>query len=127
MTHILLAEDEVKLAQFLELELNYQGYQVSVAYDGLTAMIATQKLQLDLIILDWMIPSLSGWEICHSLRSHANNIPIILLCHKHQLRDNYIDVGADDYLCKPFEVEELLAKVCTHLSKKQQDFLSNKD
>lgn len=62
MTHILLVEDEVKLARFLELELNYQGYQVSVAYDGLTAMIAARQLQLDLIILDGKIPGLSAWK-----------------------------------------------------------------
>jgi len=114
MTHILLVEDEVKLARFLELELNYQGYQVSVAYDELTAMIAMQKLRLDLIILDWTIPGLSKWEICHRLRSYAHNVPIILLVTQDKLSDNYVD--ADDYVYKPFDIEELLAKVCNHLS-----------
>lgn len=119
MTHILLVEDEVKLARFLELELHYQGYQVSIAYDGLTAMIATQKLRLDLIILDWMIPGLSKWEICHHLRSHAHNTPIILLVTKDKLSDNHVDVGADDFVCKPFEIEELLVKVYNHLPRTQ--------
>ncbi|MBD2501194.1 response regulator transcription factor [Anabaena azotica] len=120
MTHILVIEDEVKLARFLELELNYQGYEVSVAYDELTAMIATQKLRLDLIILDWMMPTLSHWEICHNLRSHAHNVPIILLATKEKLSDNYVEVGADDFVCKPFDIEELLVKVYTHLHRTQQ-------
>lgn len=119
MTHILLVEDEVKLARSLELELNYQGYEVSVAYDGLTAMIATQKLPLDLIILDWMIPTLSDGEICQRLRSHAHNVPIILLATKEKLSDNHVEVGADDFVCKPFDIEELLAKIYTHLHRTQ--------
>lgn len=130
MTHILLVEDEVKLARFLELELNYQGYQVSIAYDGLTAIMAARKLHLDLIILDWTVAGLPGWEICHHLRSHANHVPIILLTTKDETSDSLspsvghrfsgLDTDADDYVVKPFNVEELLAKVCTHLQKSQQ-------
>ncbi len=122
MTHILLVEDEVKLARFLELELNYQGYQVSVAYDGLTAMIAAGQLQLDLIILDWKIPGLSAWEICHRLRNSAKNIPIILLTVKDEVtaRIAGLDASAADYVVKPFNIEELLTKVCSHLRKTQQ-------
>ncbi|WYL96412.1 MAG: response regulator transcription factor [Gloeotrichia echinulata IR180] len=117
MTHILLVEDEVKLARFVELELNYEGYQVSIAYDGLTAITATQKLRPDLLIVDWMLPGLSGLEICHRLRSSGDKVPIILLTVKDEVSDRVavLDSGADDYVVKPFSVEELLAKVSAHL------------
>lgn len=117
MTHILLIEDEVKLARFLELELNYEGYQVSIAYDGLTALTAARELHLDLVILDWMLPGLSGWEICSRLRNIAQKVPIILLTVKDEVSDRIagLDAGADDYLVKPFSVDELLARVSTRL------------
>lgn len=117
MTHILLIEDEVKLARFIELELNYQGYEVGVAYDGLTALTAAQKLRLDLIILDWMLPGLSSREIYRRLRSTGNRVPIILLTAKDEVSDHVagLDTGADDYVVKPFSIEELLAKVSFHL------------
>jgi len=122
MTHILLVEDEVKLARFVELELNYEGYQVSIAYDGLTALTAARKLHLDLVILDWMLPGLSGWEICRRLRSIGDQVPIILLTVKDEVSDRIagLDAGADDYLVKPFSVDELLARVRTHLRRSQQ-------
>ncbi|MBD2726874.1 response regulator transcription factor [Nostoc sp. FACHB-892] len=122
MTHILLVEDEVKLARFVELELNYEGYQVSIAYDGLTALTAARKLHLDLVILDWMLPGLSGLEICRSLRSIGDKVPIILLTVKDEVSDRIVglDAGADDYLVKPFSVDELLARVDTHLRRSQQ-------
>ncbi|MCC5630318.1 response regulator transcription factor [Nostoc sphaeroides CHAB 2801] len=133
MTHILLVEDEVKLARFVELELNYEGYQVSIAYDGLTALTAARKLHLDLVILDWMLPGLSGLEICHRLRSIAEKVPIILLTVKDEVSDRIVglDTGADDYLVKPFSVDELLARVGDRLRRSQQvdgaDVLEFKD
>ncbi|MEH2090041.1 response regulator transcription factor [Nostoc sp.] len=122
MTHILLIEDEVKLARFVELELNYEGYQVSIAYDGLTALTAARELHLDLVILDWMLPGLSGLEICSRLRSIAEKVPIILLTVKDEVSDRIagLDAGADDYLVKPFSVDELLARVSAHLRKSNQ-------
>jgi DNA-binding response OmpR family regulator len=122
MTHILLVEDEVKLARFVELELNYEGYQVSVAYDGLTAITAAQKWHPNLIILDWMLQGLSGWETYHRLRSIGNQVPIILLTAKDEASDRIpgVDVGADDYIVKPFCVEELVAKVRAHLRRNQR-------
>jgi DNA-binding response OmpR family regulator len=117
MTHILLVEDEVKLARFIELELSYEGYQVSVAYDGLTALTAARELYLDLIILDWMLPSVSGLEICRRLRATGDKVPIILLTAKDEVSDPVagLDAGADDYVVKPFSLEELLARVRAHL------------
>ncbi|MEH2074685.1 MAG: response regulator transcription factor [Nostoc sp.] len=122
MTHILLVEDEVKLARFVELELNYEGYQVSIAYDGLTALTAARELHLDLVILDWMLPGLSGLEICRRLRSIGDKVPIILLTVKDEESDRIagLDAGADDYLVKPFSVDELLARVSTHLRRNRQ-------
>jgi DNA-binding response OmpR family regulator len=122
MTHILLVEDEVKLARFVELELSYEGYQVSVAYDGLTALTAARKLHPDLIILDWMLPGLSGLEICRRLRSTGDKVPIVLLTAKDEVTDRVagLDAGADDYVVKPFSVEELLARVRAHLRRNQE-------
>ncbi|MEH2221222.1 MAG: response regulator transcription factor [Nostoc sp.] len=122
MTHILLVEDEVKLARFVELELNYEGYQVSIAYDGLTALTAARELHLDLVILDWMLPGLSGLEICRRLRSIGDKVPIILLTVKDEESDRIagLDAGADDYLIKPFSVDELLARVSAHLRRNRQ-------
>ncbi|MBE9199821.1 MULTISPECIES: response regulator transcription factor [unclassified Nodularia (in: cyanobacteria)] len=122
MTHILLVEDEVKLARFIELELSYEGYQVSVAYDGLTALTAARELDLDLVILDWMLPGLSGLEICRRLRSTGDQVPVILLTAKDEVSDRVagLDAGADDYVVKPFSVEELLARVRAHLRRNQE-------
>ncbi|BAZ28831.1 winged helix family two component transcriptional regulator [Cylindrospermum sp. NIES-4074] len=122
MTHILLVEDEVKLARFVELELNYEGYQVSVAYDGLTALTAARELHPDLVILDWMLPGVSGLEICRRLRSTGDKVPIILLTAKDEVGDRVagLDAGADDYVVKPFSVEELLARVRAHLRRNQE-------
>jgi DNA-binding response OmpR family regulator len=122
MTHILLVEDEVKLARFIELELSYEGYQVSVAYDGLTALTAARQLNLDLIILDWMLPGVSGLEICRRLRASGDKVPIILLTAKDEVSACVagLDAGADDYVVKPFSLEELLARVRAHLRRSKE-------
>ncbi|WP_445634342.1 Two component transcriptional regulator, winged helix family [Nostoc sp. DSM 114161] len=123
MTHILLIEDEVKLARFIESELNYEGYQVSIAYDGLTGLTAARELHLDLVILDLMLPGFSGLEICHRLRSISNEVPIILLTIKDEVSDRItgcLDAGADDYVVKPFSIDELLARVRTHLRRRDR-------
>ncbi len=122
MTHILLIEDEVKLARFIESELNYEGYQVSIAYDGLTALTAARELHLDLVILDWMLPGLLGLEICRRLRNISNEVPIILLIGKDEVSDRIagLDAGADDYVVKPFSIDQLLARVRTHLRRRHR-------
>jgi DNA-binding response OmpR family regulator len=123
MTHILLVEDEVKLARFIELELNYEGYQVSIAYDGFTALMAAQKFHPDLVILDWMLPGASGLEICRRLRITDDKVPIILLTPQEEVSDSIpgLDAGANDYVQKPFSIEELLARVRTQLRCNQQE------
>jgi DNA-binding response OmpR family regulator len=120
--HILLVEDEVKLARFVELELNSEGYKVSVAHDGMTGLTLVRELSPDLAILDWMLPGLSGVEICRRLRATGNSIPVILLTAKDEISDRVtgLDAGADDYVIKPFSIEELLARIRAHLRRTQE-------
>ncbi|GAA6624191.1 response regulator transcription factor [Scytonema sp. NUACC26] len=120
--HILLVEDEVKLARFVELELNSEGYKVSVAHDGITGLTLAREFSPDLAILDWMLPGLSGLELCRRLRATGNKIPVILLTAKDEVSDRVagLDAGADDYVVKPFSIEELLARIRAHLRRTQE-------
>ncbi len=120
--HILLVEDEIKLARFVELELSSEGYKVSVANDGMTGLTLARELSPDLAILDWMLPGLSGVEICRRLRATGNSIPVILLTAKDEISDRVagLDAGADDYVIKPFSIEELLARIRAHLRRTQE-------
>ena len=110
---IILVEDEIKLAQFLEMELSSEGYTVQVANDGMSGLILARESTPDLAILDWMLPGLSGLELCRRLRATGNKIPIILLTAKDEVssRVEGLDAGADDYLVKPFNLEELSARI----------------
>jgi DNA-binding response OmpR family regulator len=121
--HILLVEDEAKLARFVELELSYEGYRVSVTHDGLSGLTVVRDEHPDLVVLDWMIPGLSGLEICRRLRATGDKVPIILLTAKDGVSDRVagLDAGADDYVVKPFSVEELLARVRAHLRRTQEE------
>ena len=120
-SHILVVEDEAKLAQFIELELKYEGYQVTVAGDGFTGLAAARESHPDLIVLDWMLPGISGPEICRRLRNTGCKLPIILLTAKDEISDRVagLDAGADDYIVKPFSIEELLARIRAHLRRIQ--------
>jgi DNA-binding response OmpR family regulator len=121
--HILIVEDEAKLAQFMQLELAQEGYAVTVAEDGIAGLTAAREHQLDLIILDWMLPGLSGVEVCHRLRTTGNKTPVILVTAKDDVRDRVLglDSGADDYVVKPFSIEELLARVRAQLRRTEED------
>ncbi|GET43660.1 response regulator transcription factor [Microseira wollei] len=121
-SHILLIEDEVKLARFVEIELTYEGYQVSVKNDGFEGLTAARELHPDIILLDWGLPGLTGVEICRRLRSTGDKVPIILLTAKEEISDRVagLDAGADDYVVKPFSIEELLARVRAHLRRTQE-------
>jgi DNA-binding response OmpR family regulator len=120
--NILLVEDEVKLARFIELELSSEGYQVSVAHDGITGLTLARESSPELIVLDWMLPGLSGLEICRRLRSTGNKVPVILLTARDEVSDRVagLDAGADDYVVKPFSIEELLARIRAHLRRTQE-------
>ena len=119
---ILLVEDEVKLARFLELELTSEGYQITVAHEGIEGLTIARENSFDLLMLDWMVPGLSGIEICRRLRSTGNKVPIILLTAKDEVADRVagLDAGADDYVVKPFSIEELLARVRSNLRRTQE-------
>ncbi|MBR8836903.1 MAG: response regulator transcription factor [Stigonema ocellatum SAG 48.90 = DSM 106950] len=120
--HILLVEDEVKLARFVELELSSEGYSVSVAYDGMTGLTLARESSPELVILDWMLPGLSGLELCRRLRATGNKVPVILLTARDEVSDRVagLDAGADDYVVKPFSIEELLARIRAHLRRTQE-------
>lgn len=116
-SHILVVEDDTKLAQFLESELNQDGYRVTVAHDGYSGLVSARDVQPDLLILDWMLPGISGLEVCKRLRSTGNKTPVIMLTAKDEVPDRVtgLDAGADDYVVKPFNTMELLARVRAHL------------
>ncbi|WP_055075267.1 response regulator transcription factor [Pseudanabaena sp. 'Roaring Creek'] len=116
-TKILLIEDDIKLAQFIEMELTCEGYQVSMANNGLDGLTQARQDPPDLVVLDWMMPSLTGVEICRRLRSTGSLVPIILVTARDEISDRVagLDAGADDYVIKPFSIEELLARIRSNL------------
>lgn len=117
---VLLIEDEVKLARFVQLELEYEGYVVEVSNDGRLGLETFLSGQFDLILLDLMLPNLSGIEICRRIRK-TSQVPIIMLTAKDEIMDKVagLDSGADDYLTKPFAIEELLARMRVALKRQQ--------
>jgi two-component system OmpR family response regulator len=121
-THILVVEDEERMAEFLKLELEYEGYTVTLAMDGLSGLSRAREVNPDLVLLDWMLPGLSGVEICQRLRTTGSKVPVILLTAKDEVGDRVagLDAGADDYIVKPFSVEELLARVRANLRRMQE-------
>ena len=118
MPKILIVEDEKKIARFLELELKHEGYEVITAFDGRSGLDTALEDNPDLLILDLMLPELSGIEVCRRLR-HTSDVPIIMLTAKDDVSDKVmgLDMGADDYVTKPFAIEELLARIRVALKK----------
>ena len=109
---ILLVEDEEKLARVVELELNYEGYEVEKAPDGRRGLELAQSGAFDLVLLDIMLPQLSGMEVLRRLR-RKSQVPVIMLTARDSVMDKVagLDSGADDYITKPFAIEELLARI----------------
>jgi len=109
---ILIVEDEIKIARFLELELTHEGYDVEQAHDGREGLQKAQNEPFDLIILDIMLPHINGIEVLRKIRQ-TSTIPIIMLTAKDEVMDKVIglDMGANDYVTKPFAIEELLARI----------------
>lgn len=109
---ILLVEDEEQMSMFIEMELTHEGYKVDVAYDGREALWKVENTEYQLILLDIMIPGLNGIEVCRRIRQFSC-VPIIMLTAKSDVSDKVLglDVGANDYLTKPFAIEELLARI----------------
>lgn len=110
---ILIVEDETSIARFLQLELEHEGYHVAVARDGREGLEKAQTQEFDVLILDIMLPKLSGLEVCRRLRQEHNTVPILMLTAKDDVSDKVmgLDMGADDYMTKPFAIEELLARI----------------
>lgn len=113
--HVLVVEDEDALAELLQYNLKKEGFRVSLAADGEEAMMLVEERQPDVIVLDWMLPKISGIEVCRRLRSRqeTRNLPIIMLTARGEEADRIrgLDTGADDYIVKPFLMKELFARV----------------
>ncbi|MCT4543565.1 MAG: response regulator transcription factor [Vallitalea sp.] len=126
MAQILIVEDEVKIARFLELELKYEGYTVHIASNGREGLEKGLNPDIDLIILDLMLPILSGIEVCRRIRQ-TSDVPIIMLTAKDDVSDKVmgLDMGADDYITKPFAIEELLARMRVALKRKKTDTIND--
>ena len=112
MSNILIIEDEKNLARFVELELKHEGYDTEVHYNGRTGLEAALESDWDAILLDLMLPELNGLEVCRRVRQ-VKNTPIIMMTARDSVIDRVsgLDHGADDYIVKPFAIEELLARL----------------
>lgn len=114
MSHkILIIEDEENIARVLQLELEFEGYEVTVAHTGITGLIHYREKHFDLILLDIMLPEIHGLDVLKRIRATEQSTPVILLTAKSELEDKVkgLDLGANDYVTKPFEIEELLARI----------------
>lgn len=114
-TKVLVVEDEEALATLLEYNLRREHFDVALAGDGEEAMLKIAEFQPDIVILDWMLPKLSGIEVCRQIRSRSEtrNLPVIMLTARSEEADRIrgLETGADDYLTKPFSTQELIARV----------------
>lgn len=112
-THILVIEDELQIARVIKMELEYEGYEIAVEHDGKKGLERALQADIDLILLDVMLPELSGFEVLRRIRRVNHAIPIILLTARNSTFDKVagLDHGANDYITKPFEIEELLARI----------------
>lgn len=110
---VLVIEDEPTIVEFLRVGLSYEHYNVAVAEDGPAGLALAKSRDFDIIILDIMLPGLDGIEVCRQLREMGNNVPILMLTARKEVSDRVagLKIGADDYLTKPFNFEELLARL----------------
>ncbi len=131
MSRILIIEDEKNLARFVELELKHEGYDTEVQFNGNTGLDAALAEDFDVILLDLMLPELNGIDVARRIRE-VKNTPIIMMTARDSVIDRVsgFDHGADDYIVKPFAIEELLARVRAllrriHIESEQKDFKQN--
>jgi two-component system copper resistance phosphate regulon response regulator CusR len=122
MSRILIAEDEPRIASFVEKGLRANGFATSVAADGRTARAQARTGEFDLLVLDIGLPEMDGFEVLRSLRAEKNPIPVIILTARDSVQDTVagLEGGADDYMPKPFRFEELLARVRLRLAGDRQ-------
>ncbi|MGE7186130.1 response regulator transcription factor [Peribacillus sp. NPDC006672] len=135
---ILVVEDEIQIAAILKIELEYEGYEVLVAHTGKSGLEAALHEELDLVLLDVMLPELNGIEVLRRIRNENSLLPIILLTARNITMDKVagLDQGANDYITKPFEIDELLARIrsairhnsiTANASREEETILSIKD
>ncbi|MGV3042185.1 response regulator transcription factor [Staphylococcus rostri] len=128
MKNVLIIEDEKNLARFLELELKHENYDVAIKNDGLSGLNTALQQDFDIILLDLMLPGIDGLEVCKRLRKQKDT-PIIMITAKGEIYDKVLglDYGADDYIVKPFEIEELLARMRALVRRSSDEQHASKD
>jgi DNA-binding response OmpR family regulator len=114
--HILIVEDEIGIVQFLQQGLEEEGYVVTTATDGLQGFAQIQNNSFDLILLDWMLPKMTGLELCKAIRLKDSAVPILFLTAKDTVQETIagLKAGANDYIKKPFSFEELVERIKIH-------------
>lgn len=127
--YVLIVEDETAISTLLEYNLEREGFETALAEDGDMALLMAEERVPDLILLDWMLPKLSGVEVCRRLRRREStaDVPIIMLSARGEEDDRVtgLDIGADDYLVKPFSIPELFARIRALLRRMQSNVLSD--
>lgn len=128
MKKVLIIEDEQNLARFIELELKHEQYDVDITYDGLSGLNKALQQYYDIILLDLMLPEMDGLEVCQRIRTQKDT-PIIMITAKGEIYNKVVglDNGADDYIVKPFEIEELLARMRALVRRYGEESHSNTD
>jgi len=124
---VLVVDDDENICRLLKMYLANEGFQVLVAYDGSKALEYVEKEKIDLIILDVMMPVMDGWDVCKAVRKINGTVPIIMLTARDMLEDKLqgFEAGADDYLVKPFETKELVARVKARLRERREEDVSD--
>lgn len=125
--NILIVEDEIGITNFLKQGLEEEGYTVSIASDGKQGLLLFLQHKFDLILLDWMMPKMTGLEICKTIRQSNRTVPILFLTAKDTVQETIegLKAGANDYIKKPFSFEELLERIRIHFRKREDtEFLT---
>ncbi len=125
--HLLVVEDEPNIRELLATSLRFAGFQVEVAADGATALDLAQRHEPDLVVLDVMLPDLDGFEVTRRLRSGGRHVPIVFVTARDTIEDkiNGLTVGGDDYVTKPFSLEEVIARIRAVLRRTKADAASD--
>lgn len=110
---VLIVEDEKNIVDILRFNLTHEGYETMEAYDGATGLSLALEQDPDLILLDLMLPEMDGFQVCRTLREHGHNTPVLIITAREEEKDKVLglELGADDYITKPFSIRELLARV----------------